>query len=219
MRSKQSLGLDEIMIINPSSKGGAFMLHRPLHGNYVGQVPDAFPEDIGYYGQPSADEAADYGQYPGAGIGYYGQYSGDEPGYGQYPENEMGYYGQYPEDDMGYGQYPEEDVGYYGQYPEDESGYGQYPEDEMGYYGQYPEDDMGYGQYPDEDMGYYGQYPGDGMEGYVPEVEPPFNPRGDFGTQLSGYEREKTVNPTCAFQRPAEVTPVTGIPDIFKPYL
>ena len=209
MGPKQSLGLDEIMIINPSNKGGDFMLHRPLYGNYIGQEPEAFPEDVGYYGQPSGEEVAGFSQYPETDMGYYGQYPEDETGYGQYSDVDMGYYGQYPD----------EDVGYYGQYPEDETGYGQYPEDEFGYYGQYPEDDTGYGQYPDQNMGYYGQYPGDGMEGYVPEVEPPFNPRGDFGVQLSGYEREKTVNPTCAFQSQAEVTPVTGIPDIFKPYL
>jgi hypothetical protein len=112
------------------------------------------------------------------------------------------------EEDMGYGQYPENDFG----------DYSQYPEEGLDYYGQYTEEDMGYGHYDGESLADFGHYPEESVQGYVPEVEPPFNPRGDFGTQLSGYEREKSVNPTCVYQKPADIAPIMGIPAFFKPY-
>jgi len=191
MKASGTIGLNEIMIVNPSTKEGAHtMVFYPM-----GQSPD----ELGYYGQTPVEEMGYYGQVPAEEMGYYGQVPAEEMGYyGQIPAEEMGYYGQVPADEMGYyGQAPDEAVGYYGQYPT-----------EMNYYGQAPDA---------EAMGYYGQYPEPAVAGYVRDVEPAFNPRGVFN-QLGGFVREKTVNPTCDLTKPAEVEMPPSYPAIFKPH-
>ncbi len=208
--NEKTLGLDELMIVNPSPLGGKYMLNRPIYGSPLGMPPEAFD-----------GMASDYAQYP----------EDVYEGWGQPPGEFITGYGQHPEEDLGCcGQYPEEDMGDFAQFAQQEDGYGQYMPDEMddfasgedaamGYYDQVPEEDLGlYAQYPEDEFGEYGQYPESDLEGYQREIDPPFNPRGDFGTQLAGYQSEKSVNPTCDFTRQADDTPAVVTPAFFRPY-
>ena len=40
----QTLGFDELMIINPSGRGGGYMFYQPLQDNELGQPPEVYPE-------------------------------------------------------------------------------------------------------------------------------------------------------------------------------
>jgi len=244
MKTPGPIGLNEIMIVNPSTKEGArTMLFYP-----VGQGPD----EPGYYGQMPYEQASGYdGQTPYNVMGYYGPYS-QQIGMGYYgrpPKDEMGYYygqvpatyppgtymgdyGESPEEISYYGQaseaYPQDTypMEYYGESPDETSYYGQAPEaypqyaDPMGYYEESPDEMVYYGQAPEamESTGYYGQDPSEGVEGYVREVSPPFNPRGVFVDQLGGYVRERAVDPACYLKRPAPRPMPSSFPSIFKPH-
>lgn len=79
----------------------------------------------------------------------------------------------------------------------------------------------GYGQYDefgcgpeDESMG-YDAISADDLDGYVHEQPPPFNP----DVSLSGYQAERSVNPTATLRRSVPATPMRELPSFFKPYL
>lgn len=137
--------------------------------------------------------------------------------------DQIGYYGDYPDHEL-IGHYcPECEAGRTGGLDRAsyDLGYAQALED-LGYHRAPPGSGGGgvggYGEYPEvEPMGYAGHAGGE-MSGYVRDVEPPFNPRGDFGDQLAGYERERTVNPTCEIREEITPTSPSQVPGFFKPH-
>lgn len=206
----RKLGLDELMIINPSPKGGASMFYQPLNGFGLGSPPgyrSGLAEDFSAYPD---DTYAGMAQYPDEMVAGNGQYYEEDPaGYGQYMEAPRYHNAQGMEGLTGeYGHYAEPEMGYADPHSAESMGdYGYLYDPEMGDYGQYLEDPEGYDGYATAPL-----------DGYYREVPPPFNPRGDFGDQLSGYQAEKTVNPTCAFEKQAQVIPTGLVPAFFKPY-
>jgi hypothetical protein len=143
--------------------------------------------------------------------------------------------GEYDEELDGLAQYPEEQddynvsgvvrgMGHLSQDGDDEfPGIEEWPTeksdgiDSNGYYGDVEMD--GYGQYDqtgcnptDETVG-YDELSADDLDGYMHEQPPPFNP----DVSLSGYQPERSVNPTATLKRAVPATPVRELPNFFKP--
>lgn len=98
------------------------------------------------------------------------------------------------------------------EWPDEDSaavdGYGNYGDAEIE--GQYDE----FGCPADETVG-YDDFAADDLDGYVHEQSPPFDPE----VSLSGYQPERSVNPTAALRRTVPATPVRELPNFFKPYI
>ncbi len=254
MPRHDGLGMNEIMIINPSANGVRNMFGR-LNGSYFGQAPE---DDLGWYGiaggvgqdpyvdenyasipmdELGADEWEGVGSIPmdelsgcpGCGGQQLGYFSDDEDreligrfcpscgGGGHISEADLDQYGAYEDDLTGWiGQ--DVDEGYAAWLADDEN-YTDAPT--TGFFAQDADgDEMGAlaDEYGAEDVGWYGPYRDESMGAYVRDVRPPFNPEGDFGTQLSGYEQEKSVNPDAVLRRTVPGSPMNSVPSIFKPY-
>ena len=204
MRDLSTLGLNELMIVNPSPKGAAHMEYYGPTGAYpdngmgwghggpgLGDNGPMYvsPEPLGamgYYGDPVADEAM--GHFcPTCGSQHLGYTGAPEA----YEEEDLG---TYADDDLGVADYGEVD-------DYDEMG-------DVGYYGPYRDPPLGYG----DGVGY------PPMGGYAADARPSFNPEGQFST-LSGFERERSVNPTGELKATPAGAPTSHVPDIFKPYV
>ena len=267
---RNRLGLNEILIVNPSARGGNAMLHRGNMGRFA-QAPDDDADLYGvgeeWLGQDADDDF--YGSIPmdelgsipmdelqgtsclGCATPQVGYYSDDpdheligaycpscgKVGMGPYPDEPVQGLGQHDWDEA-VGQYPGEEEGYvegvgrFAQGPdaaqdEEIPGLEEWPDDVSGLadedaelvarYGQGDNGAEDLGQDADDDLTGYGQAD-DELDGYVDERPPAFNPTCDPGGALSGYEPERSVNPTVALRRTVPATPLRNVPDIFKPY-
>lgn len=256
------LGLNEIMIVNPTSIGDIDMLHRGQMG-HLAQTPDYDDEDLfgleaSRLGQDLDDDLYGTGSMQGAGLGICDGCAGEQMGYfSDGPDHEligtycpscgkvgMGNHSSHMGEDMyeddidGIAQYADEEDLYLqgvgqplGQdldeeipgiedWPAEQS-VGRFAEDDLELLegvGQYDEGEIdGYGQYDDDDLFGFGQYENDEVDGYVEHVPSPHNPHVNFG-RLSGYEPERSVNPTVELRRSVPATPVRHLPSFFKPY-
>lgn len=222
---RRPIGLNELMIVNPGI-GATNMFHDPMYGDGA----------FGRYGDPADIEELDgLGAIPMDELvrGHCANCGGEQIGYYDLPDRELighycptcgladdadvdldgyGWIGQ--EDDFGV---DDEDYGAYGAYDDE---YGAFEDD----YGDYPDEPSPgtgyYGPYRDESMGAYVGEVDDELGRYVQDVPPPFNARcRRKETQLSGYEAESGVDPTCTIKAAVPTTPPSEVPDIFKPYL
>ena len=111
----------------------------------------------------------------------------------------MGYYGDDPDNEL-IGRYcPScEEMG------DGSDGYGDFADEDLDELGTLGQDDEYYGQYPEDDE--LGDDEGVGFHG----------PIGHYGG-LSGYERERSVNPSCNLRR-VPPSRMRHVPDFFRPH-
>lgn len=171
-------------------------------------------EQIGYFSDDEDEELI--GTYcPKCGKAGMGESEDELPGLAQYPDEQNDY------DVAGYapgignlGQEFDDEIPGIEAWPEEDSG----GADDFGYYGDaemdsYSQNDE-FGCSPDNTVG-YDEISSDELDGYVHEQQPAFNP----DVSLSGYQPERSVNPTAALKRTVPATPVRELPNFFKPYI
>ena len=175
---------------------------------------DCATEQIGYFSDDEDQELI--GTYcPKCGKVGMGQYDEELEGLAQYPDERDDYDVAGMARSIGHlGQEWDEEIPGIDEWPAEDSdgmdGFGYNGDAEMNGYGQYDE----FGSPADETVG-YDEMSVDDLDGYVPEQSPPFNP----DVSLSGYQPERSVNPTAALKRIVPATPVREIPNFFKPYI
>ena len=210
MPNRKPISLNELMIVNPSNHGEESM---PYQRRGLG----AHPND-GLGGVPRG--------WSGPAAGAY------EPGLSGFAEHgaaglcascgdqQIGYYGDFPDHEL-IGHYCPSCDGGDGS-AVDQSSYDLGYADALRDLGQAPSAPAGpigaYGEFPDAFPDAHMDGPGPHVAGYVRDVPPPFNPRGDFGDQLSGYVRQETVNPTAELREEPTPSPPGDVPGFFRPH-
>lgn len=267
---KKGVGLNEILIVNPSlgrhgsqagrrsvnvNNGGIGMLHQNAGSGRFGRLAQE-EEDLYGIGQDPEDEyVGRLGSIPMDELGAFAMDDLDGAPCTDCATGQIGYFSDDEDEEligtycpqcgkMGMGDYDSEldglaqsadegeyydvsglarDTGHLGQeWDDDIPGIEEWPNASVDGYGQSDEAEVdGYDQYDEFGRGAsdggvdYDEFGDDDLDGYVHEQSPPFNPE----VSLSGYQPERSVNPTATLKRSIPATPVRELPNFFKPYI